>query len=300
MFFSKLKSFTRDYFTLTSRERRGAMVLAFIIILQICALGWMHFIKSPEPPDIEIFNAETEAFLNETGTSATTPPTSRESAEKKIPERQLFPFDPNTISDNEWEKLGLTKKQIAVIRNYLRKGGRFRDKESFSKMYCISVEEYKTLEPYISISTIKQIPDNEAKQNPYTKKQTVIVELNSADTLLLQELPLVGPGRARMIFRYREKMGGFYSVEQLREVFTIDSTVYNALLPHIRVDSRLIRKFNINSDSLSHPYIGKKLAGILLAYRKQHGNFKDISDLQKVSLPDDQLPDKIAPYVSFE
>jgi DNA uptake protein ComE-like DNA-binding protein len=172
-------------------------------------------------------------------------------------------------------------------------------------MYCISPGKYKMLEPYIFVSEIKQSNDtlSARKSNPDSyrdKKHSVMVELNSADTLVLQQLPLVGAGRARMIFRYREKLGGFYSVEQLREVYTIDSSVYTALLPHVKVDATLLRKFNINRDSISHPYIPRKIGAILTAYRKQHGNFKDISDLQQVSLPDDQLPVKIAPYVTFE
>ena len=300
MLFSRLKSFTRDYFTLTSRERRGALVLAGIIIIQILAMLWINFLQPPDPIPVEVYNAAADEFPTETKTHAFTSFPSRESEFKKETVKEFFPFDPNTITDESWMQLGLSGKQVSVIRNYLRKGGRFRKKEDLSKMYCISVEEYRTLEPYISI--IKSIPNKDSTyhQQRSFKKQQMIVELNSTDTLLLQELPLVGAGRARMIYRYREKLGGFYSVEQLREVFTIDSSVYAALLPFVNVDATRIRKFSVNNDSINHPYISRKQATILSAYRKQHGNFKDISDLQKVSLPDDQFLLKIARYATFE
>ncbi|MEI9908826.1 MAG: hypothetical protein WDO71_03640 [Bacteroidota bacterium] len=37
----------------------------------------------------------------------------------------LFHFDPNTIDEEGWKKLGLKEKTIHTIQNYLRKGGHF-------------------------------------------------------------------------------------------------------------------------------------------------------------------------------
>ena len=298
MFFVKLKSFLRDYFTLTSRERKGALMLAFIIVIQVCALIWIHHLSPPEAPEISVYKMEIDAFTEHANDST---PLLQTSTNKNSEVREPFEFDPNIIDDKQWMDLGLSEKQIAVIRNYLRKGGRFRDKEGFSKMYCISAEEYKRLEPYILINETKK---ETGSKNDIFKLQhehkITIIELNSADTLQLQELPLVGAGRARMIYRYREKLGGFYSVSQLREVFTIDSITFQAIEPHATVNSALIRKINMNSDSLSHPYISKKTVSVLIAYRKQHGNFKDISDLQRINLPGDQIWLKVAPYMAFE
>ncbi|MBK7971685.1 MAG: helix-hairpin-helix domain-containing protein [Bacteroidetes bacterium] len=69
-----------------------------------------------------------------------------------IPER-LFDFDPNTITDEEWQALGLSEKQIRIIRNYLNKGGRFRKKEDVASIYGIQPALYERLEPHIKINT---------------------------------------------------------------------------------------------------------------------------------------------------
>ncbi len=63
----------------------------------------------------------------------------------------LFPFNPNTITLDSLQLLGFSKKQALTIIHYREKGGRFRRKEDFSKMYTVSREKYLELEPYIII-----------------------------------------------------------------------------------------------------------------------------------------------------
>jgi competence protein ComEA len=295
MFFSKLKSFLRDYFTLTSRERKGALVLAVVIIIQILILTWLHQLPLPEAPLIVSHRMELDSFLAETmkRREAETVPVMTPA----ISSAALFAFDPNTISDSEWKKLGLSHKQTRVIRNYLNKGGRFKKKEDLAKMYGISAEKFQQLNPYISIKNetilkTNQLPVKEKKINP--------IELNTADTLMLASLPLIGPGRARMIVKYRDRLGGFVSTEQLLEVFTVDSTVLNAIAPYITLDIEKVKKINMNGDTLIHPYLPKKVASAIVSYRKQHGNFIDINELRKVSVLQEQMWLKVAPYSVFE
>ncbi len=63
----------------------------------------------------------------------------------------LFPFNPNTLTLDSLQLLGFSKKQALTIIHYREKGGRFRRKEDFSKMYTVSREKYLELEPYIII-----------------------------------------------------------------------------------------------------------------------------------------------------
>ena len=196
---------------------------------------------------------------------------------------------------------GLSEKQVNVIRNYLNKGGRFRNKEGVSKMYCISPGLFQQLEPYIEIPADTSVNSAPAKNNRFsTQTEIGLIELNSADTLELIQLPQVGAGRARMIYRYRERLGGFVKMEQLLEVFTIDSTVFAEMLPYCKLDVKNIRRINVNSDSLTHPYLSKQVIKALVAYRTQHGNFNDINSLRQVTFIDDQILSKLVPYLAFE
>ncbi len=296
MFFNQIKSFLRDYFTLTSRERKGALVLASIIFIQIIALVKVHYLTPPDEPLITTYRMELLKFERKFASE----PTSSYKYTKPEKNISYFYFDPNSITDHQWMELGLSERQTKLIRNYLNKGGRFRDKESFAKIYSISPEMYEKLKPWILIPE----KSHEKKDLPATRfsssKKISIMELNTADTTLLTTLPLIGPGRSRMIFKYRERLGGFISEDQLLEVFTMDTAALNAIRPFIHIDSMLIRKVNFNSDTLNHPYLGKRTAAAIIAYRKQHGKFVDINALRKVAVLEEQMWLKVAPYAVFE
>jgi len=304
MFFIKLKSFIRDYFTLTSRERKGAIVLVVIITFQIFAIIWLHYLSPPFEPILITHKLQLDAFdarIAEAKSFQSSVSRKENNVDTLHKLKPVFTeFDPNQITNAQWMAMGFSEKQVSVIRNYLDKGGRFRNKESVSKMYCISPEQFKLMEPWIVIPEKETFKNKSFVQTTFPKKKTPHVELNSADTIQLAELPLIGPGRARMIFKYRERLGGFVSINQLLEVFTMDSTVFQAILPYIVLDVGKIRKLNLNSDSLYHPYLNKRVASALVAYRKQHGNFIDINDLRKVAVLDEQMWRKVAPYATFE
>jgi competence ComEA-like helix-hairpin-helix protein len=197
--------------------------------------------------------------------------------------------------------LGFTEKQSASILNYRNKGGTFRNKKDFSKMYAVSAARYQLLEPYIvirdsvNVSTSKKQIFKIADHSGYP-----IVELNTASAEDLDKLPLIGFSRAERIIKYREALGGFYSKEQLREVYGIDSTCFAAIRNRVRADPQLIRHTNINSDSLRHPYLPYKLVKVILAYRKEHGNFSQPGDIRKVTLLNEDIYLKIAPYLTVE
>jgi len=294
MFNKKLKSFLRDYFTLTSRERGGALTLASVIIIQIGILFWMKF-RDPAPfPEVEKHAVLLKKFEYSKQQKEKFNRESHASADIK-----LFPFNPNTVTDQQWQQLGMSEKQTSVIRNYLNKGGRFRKKEDVAKMYVISENQFRKLEPYIQIDDLPESTHHPAKE--FKKERTIVpVEINTADTFQLATLPLIGPGRARMIFKYREALGGFYSEQQILEVFSLDSSVIETIRPHIIINQEKIRKLNLNTDSLKHPYLTRKQSMIISSFRKQHGNFKGLEDVRRVTVLNDETIRKLAPYLVFE
>ena len=302
---SKFKSFIRDYFTLTSRERKGSLVLAIIIIVQIIIIIRMNYFQPPDENVLQKYSMETIRFELETNSKnnkqnqfANSAYSSDSISERN--ERPLTNFNPNTISDSGWIAMGLSVKQTTIIRNYLNKGGSFRDKKSLSKIYGISASQYQKLEPFITIPEPQSVSTIQ-KANKFTpKKETHKVNINTADTLLLTELPLIGPGRARMIYKYREALGGFHEIKQLLEVYTIDSSTLMIVEPYIEIDSGSLRKININSENIKHPYITKQMAKVIDSYRKQHGDFTHITELKHISLMTDQIYTKLVPYVAFE
>ena len=220
----------------------------------------------------------------------------------------LFNFDPNLINADDWQRLGLSVKQAAVMTRYKEKGGRYFEKEDLQKMYVISPEMYERLIPYISIGLAKEQqhqqlnPEYPAKRYPVQQK-AALIPLNTADTLQLMEIRGVGPAFARRIFNYRQRLGGFYQKEQLLEVYGLDSLKYNEIKDQISLDVQALTRINLNTalfdDLKNHPYLKYKQVNAIIQFRKQHGNYSNIADLRKIAILSAETIERLAPYISF-
>lgn len=135
-------------------------------------------------------------------------------------------------------------------------------------------------------------------------KKALVVELNSADTLTLQLLRGIGPTFARRIVRYRERLGGFYCVEQLREVYGMTDDRYQTLVPHLTVDTDSLRRIDINQvtvkELMRHPYVDPYLARDIIRYRDKGHPYRMVDDLRLVATMDDSTLMRLMPYLSFE
>ncbi|MFM7768888.1 MAG: ComEA family DNA-binding protein [Bacteroidota bacterium] len=293
MLFKKIRRFVRSYFALTTRERRGSELLMVVILLFIGSIMVQRYFHNTTQPEFEPLIIEQLDLLEWQADSANQH--SKFDPQHSSIQPKLFPFDPNTTSLDQWKALGLSEKQSSAILRFVEKGGRFRKADDLKRMYVIGADDYNRLAPYITITNVE--PKNTIS-NPTSK--SLILELNSADTIALCKLKGIGAGRARMIVRYREKLGGFVNLTQLLEVYTIDSSLYADLLPHLTLDTNLVRPLLVNSDSLNHPYLNQKMAKVVVNYRKQHGPFQSIDDLKQVKAIDSQTIERLAPYLRFE
>jgi len=210
-----------------------------------------------------------------------------------------FPFDPNDMSRADWEKLGLRERLINTLVNYTVKGGRFFSVEDFKKIYGLKEEEFLILEPYIEIPSDTIIYDSLSIE----KKEILLLEINSADTLDLQQLYGIGPSYARRIVKYRELLGGYVRPEQLLEVYGMDSSRFAGIQEHIILKTDSVVTININTatikDLIKHPYIEFYLAKSIITHREKIGTFKNIDDILDANLIYHELYEKIAPYLTI-
>ncbi|HYK76098.1 MAG TPA: helix-hairpin-helix domain-containing protein [Daejeonella sp.] len=308
-----MKNFLKAYFSFSKKEFNGILVLCTLISLALMAPSVYRLIQKPEIYKFENFSREIEKFKS----SASRKPSNFqyknikdeiEDSELKMSKSELFVFDPNNLPESEWLRLGLSARQIKGIKNYEAKGGRFYKKEDLQKMYSIPAWQFAQLKPYIDIKSFKNedYPANRQfhkEENP-SKKLLPVVELNSADSVQLQSLRGIGPAFASRIVRYRNRLGGFYSMEQLLEVYGLDSARYEGLINQIRVDVANLRKININQAAFeeikTHPYLTYKQVNAIIQYRKQHGVYNSIEDLKKIAILNEQILRKIGPYLIFE
>ena len=136
------------------------------------------------------------------------------------------------------------------------------------------------------------------------KRQPLSVELNTADTMTLQLLHGIGPAYSRRIVRYREKLGGFTSKEQLLEVYGFTPELLNHIAPHITVDTLAVSKISINSVTLKqlikHPYIEYYQARDIIELRNHGVRYNNADDLRAVPSMADSTLQRLLPYISFD
>ena len=125
-----------------------------------------------------------------------------------------FPFDPNSISEEDLIKMGMRESLIKTIINYRNKGGLFYTKEDFKKLYTITEVEFLQLEPYLNFEK-----DSLPPEVKLIFTDTLLVDINTADSLDLQQLTGIGPSFSKRIIKYRELLGGYYDIKQVLEVY---------------------------------------------------------------------------------
>lgn len=223
--------------------------------------------------------------------------------------QSLFRFDPNQISHQQFLALGFTERISKRIINYRTKGGRFKVKSDILKMYGMDTSFYHQLYPYILL------PDRQVQQTltenkpamPLAKERKSFLkfDLNTADTAQLKKIYGIGEKRALRIVAYRDKLGGFVNMQQLLEVYTLDSVVIEKLSNASFIADQFIpQKIHINTISdyqlAAHPYLVKSVAKAIVAYRFQHGKINSVEDLRKIQALDAKTIQKITPYLDFE
>lgn len=197
---------------------------------------------------------------------------------------ESFAFDPNTVSVADLQRLGLSERQAESIDNYRSKGGRFRSKADFRKMYVVSDTLFARLEAYIEIPKL---------------------ELNRADSAALVALRGIGPYYARKILDYRERLGGFVDAAQLLEIDGLEADRLAGFSEDVTVDAKKIRKIDLwhASDTVlaRHPYIGAKGARSVLRYRQLYDSARwTLPDLAKErALPSENI-EKLKKYIEIQ
>ena len=138
----------------------------------------------------------------------------------------------------------------------------------------------------------------------YMVKRKFRVDLNKADTFDLQELRGIGSVYSKRIIAYREKLGEFVHPRQLREVWGIDSLLYQRIAPSVYIENPQLRKLKVNQADLytlkSHPYLDYYQAKEIYLHRLKYGPFSDIEQIRQVNLMDSGTFSRLYPYLSIE
>lgn len=275
----------KDFLYYTKTERQGIIVLVVLILGVYAAPKLFSFFKHAEDTDCkenEKFDKEYNDFisvLRETKPHQKSGPSFQSSPQREI---KLAIFDPNTADSTTLLSLGLPSRMVKNILHYRNKQGKFRYPEDFRKIYGLTEEQYRTLYPYIQITkdfsskdTVRLLTAQSVQRDTLMKYLPgTIISLNSADTTELKKIPGIGSSIARMMVNYRERLGGFFRIEQLQEIHL----KAEKLRPWFSIDIQQTRRINLNKAGmermLHHPYINYYQAKVIIEYRKKKGSLK--------------------------
>jgi len=319
----KQKKYPPEYLSFTRKERRGIFAIVVLILLFIILPFFFPFFITSKKVDHTAFEKEiAELNLKEDSSKGFTKRNYdddnytgyHQPSEKNYDSRglkgELFYFDPNTLPADGWMKLGIREKTANTIQNYISKGGRFYKPEDIGKIWGLHEDEVKRLLPYVRIEAkpaadYNKYPDSEKSKTYEKLKYTIaIVDVNNADTSAFIALPGIGSKLAARIIAFREKLGGFYKVEQVAETYGLPDSTFQKIKTKLVITGSNVKQLNINKASVeelkNHPYLRYNIANAIVQYRAQHGNFSSVSDIKKIMMITDDIYNKTAPYLTVK
>lgn len=312
----------KDLFSLHAGERRGVMWLLTCCCLALVWVFYEQFWRADPVRDAAALELAWAQLDTSTGPVILAAKGSDPQGDRS--DLRLFHFDPNDLPVEQWVSLGLSERQAEVIHKFEARGGRFRTKADLAKMFVVKPELFAQWQPFIDLPdslprgsrsappAYTWRPDSasdrgtQVRTEPLGERKHERVEVNGADTTELVAVPGIGPAFARGIVKFRDRLGGFHSLDQLSEVYVLRDKpdAVARIREKLIVDEGKMHRFALNTFTAEelgpHPYGGWKLAKALVAYRKQHGAFREVADIKGCVLVTDSVYRKLAPYLIAE
>ena len=217
------------------------------------------------------------------------------------PER--FPFDPNTLSEDSLQLLGLDEREArALVRYRSYRPVTFHKPEDLLRVRALDSTKATAL---LSLVTI-DLPESPAPAAPPPDEEIAepaSIDINRAAPEEWATLPGIGPYRAGRIVAFRERLGGFARVEQVGETYGIPDSVFQAIRSYLRPSPppRPLLVNQMDAEELAaHPYLPRTTAVIIVRYRDNHGPFASAEDLKKVRAVSTETLDALLPYLNFD
>jgi DNA uptake protein ComE-like DNA-binding protein len=198
--------------------------------------------------------------------------------------------------------LGLTQKQAIVVLKFGKYG--FESNQQLEKVFVIPKELFSMIKD----STFYSSNSNNYIKSTYTAEQKEVkkviqIELNTASESELITIPGIGPFFASNIIKQREKLGGFFQLEQLLDIWKFSPELIEQIKPYVTINPNNLRTLNINTASVveikAHPYMTWNIANSIVKIRKQKGNFTSINEIKESVLVSEELFNKLKPYLTL-
>lgn len=303
----------KDFFYYSRSERRAVYVLLTLITLLLTATFIYTKREQTLADSLASRTEEMDMLLTGSRVSKNVAPKENGRRSGKVGKaKELFEFNPNLADSIELSRLGLTPFVVKNILKYRQKGGRFVSPSSFARVYGLSSEQFKELVPYIRIPVLssdkKQILADSSVQRRMNVSRTLsvkypegtVVDVNVADTTELKKIPGIGSVIARSIVAYRERLGGFYELNQLLEI----RWVTPELLEWFTLGDKPVTPLALNRAGLdklrAHPYLDFYQAKVIVEHRRKKGKITSLSQLALYEEFTEKDLKRLSAYCNFD
>lgn len=300
-------------FEFSQREQKGIWMLVTLIIL-----SYVGFHLYDDFFDESIENFSKEEFDK---VASKLNPNEKENQIENITEIELFEFDANKIGFDSLLSLGFSEPLSKRYVKFREAIGGFKSVDDIKKVYGLNDSIFRAIESYIVIQASDtsmaensnlRVNENSKTNDLPNKDQVVtkrysselIIELNSASADELRKIKGIGETLSNRIIKYRDAIGGFYKANQIFNVYGVDSVGLDLENVTFKIDTALITRVDINkgeaSDLANHLFISSYQAKILIAYRKQHGDFRSKLDVAASKAFTDEELQVVLPYLAIK
>lgn len=237
------KNFWKEYFSFTKRERYGVFILLLIMaVFIVLPFFWQKKFSKPvidEDLQKQLITLEKALTDSSTETGGGDFTIQEAASPNSAAVHELFKFDPNTLDEGGFRKLGLPERNIRTIINYRSKGGSFKTAEDIRKIYGLNKADADRLIPYIQIAGgANEFTKNNSDNNntPPVHAPVKKIDINTATQEEWEALPGIGEVLAGRIIKFRYVSGGFTSVYDVKKTYGLSDSVFNAIFPYLTIE----------------------------------------------------------------
>ena len=292
-----MSDWRKEWFTFDRKDRVAIPFLFLIILGLVITLSVMDqwYVRSFTESTSELnITADTGRIKQRRYKTAPDKKGDRSGGKKKVQNInetaiQYFDFNPNTISKDSFAMLGFSDKEAQAFINFRSSGYTFYEAEDITSSFIITQNDYERLKPYIRLNNGKH--KTQKKHNQINKD--IQLDINTASPSEWKQLYGIGPTYAERIIKFRNALGGFHTINQIKEVYGIHDTTFQNIKEHLTVSKSSLQKININDADIAqlkaHPYINYHQANAIVKYRMQHGQYETLDGIKNVHLIDEKL-----------
>ncbi|MEY3398949.1 MAG: hypothetical protein RL220_1543 [Bacteroidota bacterium] len=303
----KLSEQLKDLFYFHESARKGILWLALLMAASVVFRIILPLLSSKETPDnLAIYQSWMASVSGVPLTSTDQEQLSvgnenfKRTEISELPMRPLF--NPDTASLKTWMNYGLDRKQANTVVKYLKSGGQLRSRKDLLKIKIIDTSTFENISPFLDLPDSLEKRDYTGIPNEVKQSESLIIDINTADTAELKLLPGIGSYFARKIVEYRNRLGGFYDLEQIREVKGLKPETFDIIKPHVQVKAGTWKKIDVNGfdeTHFNHPYLNKTQIRTLAAWREKHGPYVSAEQIKQAAMLSDSEIIKLLPYLPF-